>query len=198
MRAHIPTPDELPAQVPHHRDNAFRALCRWILRVAGWRLAGAFPDCPRLVLIAAPHSSWWDGVLGMLMKVGVGIDIAFIGKRELFRGPLGWLLLKLGGIPVDRHSPHGVAGQMVARFAEGGTLWFGLAPEGTRKPVKRWRSGFWHIASDAGVPILPVYFHYPEKIIGIGTLFQPTADKAADLAHLRAWYKPWQGLHHGV
>ena len=74
----------------------------------------------------------------------------------------------------------------------------GVAPEGTRKPVKKWRSGFWHIARAAGVPILPVYFHYPERRIGIGSLFHPGEDCAADLAKLRAFYAPWQGKYRGV
>lgn len=191
-------PDALPALVPKLGNHAGRRLARWIVTRCGWSLGGELPDVPRLVLIAAPHSSWWDGVWGLLVKVAIGIDISFMAKRELFVGPLGWMLRKLGGIPIERSSTHGVVEQMAARLQQSSCLWVGVAPEGTRKPVKKWRSGFWHIARAAGVPILPVYFHYPERRIGIGPLFHPGEDCAADLAKLRAFYAPWQGKYRGV
>ncbi|MDN5925088.1 MAG: lysophospholipid acyltransferase family protein [Xanthomonadales bacterium] len=198
MSATLPQPDELPEQIPHARDNLFRRACRGVLRLAGWQLRGQFPDCPRLVLIVAPHSSWWDGFWGLLFKAGMGVNIAFIGKHELFVGPLGWLLKKLGGMPVDRTAHGGVVGQRVQRFASNEPLWLGIAPEGTRKPVARWKTGFWHIAHAAKVPVLPVYFHYPQKTIGVGPLIELSDDCAADLARLRAFYAPWQGKNRNV
>ena len=191
-------PRQLPASVPQLKSHVGRRLARWILRICGWKLVGDFPDVSRLVLIAAPHSSWWDGVWGMLVKVALGIDISFMGKRELFVGPLGWLVRTLGGIPVERSSTHGVVEQMSERFARQPQLWLGIAPEGTRKPVKKWRTGFWHIAHAAKVPILPVYFHYPERTIGIGPLFQPGDDMVADLQLLRDFYAPWRGKNRSV
>ena len=182
-------------QLPQHGG---RRLCAWYLRRCGWRIEGTFPDLPRLVLIAAPHSSWWDGWWALIAKVALGANVAFVGKRELFVGPLGWLLRTLGGIAVDRGSAHGVVEQMVARFAATPRLWLGLAPEGTRRRVARWRSGFWHVARDARVPILPVAFDYPSRSIVIGALFTPGADMAADLQQLRAWYAPFRGKRHGV
>ncbi|MBO9661582.1 lysophospholipid acyltransferase family protein [Dokdonella sp.] len=161
-------------------------------------MAGTFPNVDKLVLIAAPHSSWWDGVWGLLLKVALGIDIAFMGKRELFRGPLGWLLRRLGGVPIERNATHGVVEQMVARFHANPRLWLGIAPEGTRKRVEKWKTGFWHIAHAAKVPILPVYFDYPSRTIGIGPLFQPGEDLDADLAALREFYRPYRGRHHSV
>lgn len=150
------------------------------------------------MLIAAPHSSWLDGFWGLLIKIAIGIDISFMGKRELFVGPLGWFVRKLGGIPVERGSTHGVVEQMAARFQNTQPLWLGIAPEGTRKPVKQWRTGFWHIARAAGVPILPAYFHYPERTIGVGPLFATSDDMAADLQRLREFYAPWQGRNRDV
>lgn len=97
-------PDALPALVPKLGNHAGRRLARWIVTRCGWSLGGEFPDVPRLVLIAAPHSSWWDRVWGLLIKVAIGIDISFMAKRELFVGPLGWMLRKLGGIPIERSS----------------------------------------------------------------------------------------------
>ena len=82
----------LPPSMPQFAQDGRRRFCSWLLRRCGWRVQGEFPDVPKLVLIAAPHSSWWDGVWGLLVKVAVGADISFMGKRELFRGPLGALL----------------------------------------------------------------------------------------------------------
>jgi 1-acyl-sn-glycerol-3-phosphate acyltransferase len=156
------------------------------------------PDRPKLVLIAAPHSSWWDGVWGLLFRSALGVDVAFMAKRELFIGPLGWLLRKLGGIPIERDNPSGVVGQMTERFASADRFWLGITPEGTRKRVAKWKNGFWHIARKAGVPILPVYFDYPTRTIGLGPLFETSADLDADLAALRAFYAPWRGKHRGT
>ncbi|GAA0711032.1 1-acyl-sn-glycerol-3-phosphate acyltransferase [Dokdonella soli] len=188
----------LPPAMPQLPQNAGRQACAWFLRRCGWRIAGDFPDTAKLVLIAAPHSSWWDGVFGLLFKIALGADIAFMGKRELFRGPLGWALRRLGGIPIERAATHGVVEQMVERFHSSPKLWLGLAPEGTRKRVTNWKSGFWQIARAANVPILPVAFDYPSKTITLGPLFQPGADLAADLAALRSFYAPFRGKRRNV
>jgi 1-acyl-sn-glycerol-3-phosphate acyltransferase len=184
--------------MPRLRDTPHRALCRLILRVAGWKLDGELPDLPLLVLIAAPHSSWWDGVWGLLMKVAIGADIRFMAKQELFRPPLAGVLRQLGGIAVDRGATTGVVGQMLAQFDHQPSLWLGIAPEGTRKPVQRWKSGFWRIAHGAGVPVLPIAFDYPSKSIVIGTPMPTSADLDADLARLRAFYAPFRGKHRKV
>jgi len=188
----------LPPSMPQFGQNAARRFCAWLLRAAGWRLVGTLPDVPKLVLIAAPHSSWWDGVWGLVMKSALGIDVSFMAKRELFAGPLGWLLRRAGGIPIERTQSSGVVEQMTARFAASERLWLGIAPEGTRKRVSKWKNGFWHIARNAGVPILPVYFDYPSRTIGLGPLFETSGDIAADLAALHAFYAPWRGKHRGT
>jgi 1-acyl-sn-glycerol-3-phosphate acyltransferase len=198
MSGHVPTPAQLPPHMPQLRDGLQRRICRGLLRLAGWSLAGEFPDVPRLVLIVAPHSSWWDGIWGLLMKVAMGADVHFMAKQELFRGPLGGLLRKLGGMAIDRASAKGVVEQMIDQFQQHETLWLGIAPEGTRRHVTRWKSGFWHIAHDAGVPILPAYFHYPDKVIGVGPLFQTSNDMDADITQLRTFYAPFMGKHRNV
>ncbi|GAA4857710.1 lysophospholipid acyltransferase family protein [Luteimonas vadosa] len=189
----------LPPRAPRVRRNRLvRWLGRTVLRLGGWRMVGAFPDVPRLVLIGAPHSSNWDGIWGFAAKMALGLDIKILGKRELFWWPLGALLRRLGVIEVDRGVSSGVVGQIAALMVASDKFWLGLAPEGTRKPVARWKPGFWRIAREANVPILPVYFHYPERTIGVGDLFWPGESLDADLARLRAWYQPWQGKHHGA
>ncbi len=188
----------LPPSMPQFRRSSWRRLCAWLLSASGWRLVGALPDRPKLVLIAAPHSSWWDGVWGLLCRSALGADISFIAKREIFVGPLGWALRRVGGIPIERDTANGVVRQMAARFADHERLWLGIAPEGTRKHVTQWKNGFWHIARAAGVPILPIYFDYPSRTIGIGPLFEPGTDLGDDLARLRAFYAPWRGRHRGT
>lgn len=191
-------PAALPSAMPQFRDRAWRHAFRALVGASGWRLEGEFPDVAKAVLVVAPHSSWWDGIWGLLFKVALGADVAFMAKRELFRWPLGGLLRRLGGVAIERGAPRDVVGQMVQRFRTSERLWLGIEPEGTRKHVRKWKSGFWHIAREAGVPVLPCYFDYPRKVIGIGPLFQPTADKDADIAALRVFYAPFRGKHHGV
>ncbi len=198
MSPRVPNPAELPAHMPTLRDGTRRALCRLALRVAGWGLGGEFPDVARLVLIVAPHSSWWDGFWGLLVKVAIGADVRFMAKQELFHAPLGSTLRALGGMPIDRGATKGVVEQMVDEFARRDALWLGVAPEGTRKPVARWKSGFWNIAHGAGVPILPVAFHYPTRTIVVGSPLVTSADMDADMARLRAFYAPFKGKHRNV
>ena len=190
-----PVPEQMPRLPP---APLVGPVCRWIFARCGWRMAGEFPDVAKLVAIAAPHSSNWDVVWGLLVKFGLRLDVRFIGKREAFFWPLGPLLRRFGGIPIDRSGAHGVVGEMRTQFEQRKGFWLAIAPEGTRKPVKKWKSGFWHIAHDAGVPILPIYFHYPERTIGFGPLFHTSDDMAADLARIREFYVPWQGKNRGT
>lgn len=188
----------LPPSAPSAHGGMFRAFARFLLRLGGWKFVGAFPDVPHLLLIAAPHSSAWDAYWGLLVKIAYGMDISFLAKRETFWFPLGPLLSWLGGMPIDRRSASGVVEQVAASFAANDRKWVVLAPEGTRRAVDKWRSGFWHIAKRANVPLCGVYFHYPERTIGIGPVFDLTDDADADIARIRAWYRPYQGKNRGV
>jgi 1-acyl-sn-glycerol-3-phosphate acyltransferase len=173
-------------------------ICRWILVRCGWSMPGEFPNVPKLVAIAAPHSSNWDLIWALLFKVGLRIEVRFMGKREAFFWPLGLVLRACGGIPIDRKAAKNVVGEMAAQFARQEKLWLAIAPEGTRKKVQEWKSGFWRIAHATNVPILPVYFHYPERVIGIGPLFHTSGDIDADIARIRAFYAQFQGKNHGT
>lgn len=189
----------LPPNVPRTPDRPWlRAFARWLLRLGGWRMQGAFPDLPKVVLIGAPHSSNWDGFWGFVVKVALGLDIRIIAKQQLFWWPLGVLLTKLGVIPVNRGAAGNLVDEIVKRFEREERLWIGIAPEGTRKRVERWKAGFWKIAKGANLVVVPAYFHYPEKVVGIGEPFVLGDDMHADLARIRAWYAPWQGKHRGV
>ena len=181
------------------RNRFMEGLGRAIMRLCGWRMVGGFPDVRRLVLIAAPHSSNWDGLLGFAAKVGMGVNLAILGKDSLFRIPLlGRFLRRQGVIPVDRSASHGVVGQAVEAIRNADRMWFTIAPEGTRKLVQRWKPGFWHIARNAGVPVVPAYFDYANKVIGIGPPFELSDDMHADIARIQRWYRPFKGRNHDV
>lgn len=190
----------MPPNAPQVRPNRFvRWVGRSMLWVGGWRMVGMLPDIPKLVMIGAPHSSNWDGVWGFAAKMALGLDVKILGKDSLFKVPmLGALLRWLGVIPVDRSKAHGVVEQAAEMILQADRFWFGLAPEGTRKRVEKWKPGFWKIAKAANVPVLPAYFHYPDKIIGFGELFHLSDDPAADMARIRDWYRPWKGKNRGT
>ena len=200
MAAHAPLLPAIPANMPQlPRQRRFsRWLGRTVLRLGGWRVTGTLPDIPRLVLIAAPHSSNWDGIWGMAAKMALGFDARVLGKDALFWWPLSIVLRRLGVIPLDRSRPQGVVEQAIDLIRSSPKMWFALAPEGTRKPVEKWKSGFLKIAHGAGVPVLMAYFHYPQKTIGIGPLFHTSGDLEADMAAVRDWYRPWQGKNRGT
>ena len=190
----------LPPNAPRMPRNRFiEWLGRTILRALGWRMVGGFPDIPKAVVIAAPHSSNWDGLLGFAAKFGMGVKLSILGKDALIRIPLlGSLLRWQGVIPVDRSAAHGVVGQAAEAIRNAERMWYAIAPEGTRKWVERWKPGFWHIARNAGVPVVPAYFDYANKVIGIGPPFELGDDMHADIARIQRWYKPFKGRNHDV
>jgi len=190
----------LPPQAPRARRLAWeRGFARWALRRGGWRIQGTLPDIPKAVIIGAPHSSNWDGIWVYFASTAMGLDIRILGKPVLFRIPLlGFILRRYGGFPASQDPDHSVLEQASAQFRDADRLWYGIAPEGTRKPVTRWKIGFWKIAKANDVPIVPVYLHYPDKVIGIGPLFHTGDDMRADIERLRDFYRPFEGRHHGI
>ncbi|NOT10066.1 MAG: glycerol acyltransferase [Gemmatimonadales bacterium] len=174
--------------VPRRGGPIRAALGRGFLRVLGWRVETEFPNLAKCVVSAAPHSSNWDFFLGIAAVFALRLDIRWIGKKELFRGPLDPLMRWLGGIPVDRSAPQHFVDEMARAFAARTGLLVAIAPEGTRTPVPKWKTGFLRIARGAGVPVVPGYFDNARKRIGFGTPIHLTDDAEGDLARLRAFY----------
>jgi len=153
-----------------------------VLRTAGWRFAGAVPDVAKAVIIVAPHSSNWDFVIGAAGMLALDLELCFLGKHTLFEGPLAPLMRGLGGIPVDRSRPgSGIVTEMAARFAAAERLLLALAPEGTRRSVGRWKSGFHTIAVAAEVPIAAVALDWGARQIRFGPMLQPSAEVERDV-----------------
>jgi 1-acyl-sn-glycerol-3-phosphate acyltransferase len=146
-------------------------------------------------VIAAPHTSNWDLPFMLAVAYALGVKPSWLGKRELFRPPLGWILRPLGGIAVDRSAPKGLVGQAVARFAECDDLFLVIPPSGTRARAPYWKSGFYHVARGAGVPILCAYLDYRERVGGIGPALTPSASIAADMDRIRAFYATKQAKY---
>ncbi len=170
-----------------------KRLARLILWVGGWTPVGEIPDLPKAVLIAAPHTSNWDGFWALVYKVAVGLDVRFFAKHSLFWFPLGALLRGLGGVPLDRSQAGSAVAIAVAMFEANETFFFGLAPEGTRALRDGWKSGFYRIATDAKVPILLGFLDYRNKRIGIGGRLDVTGDTAVDLRKCAEFYATIEG-----
>lgn len=174
--------------VPRRGGAVTAAVGRGMLWLLGWRIEGGLPDLTKVLVIVAPHSSGWDFFVGIATVFALRLDAHFVGKAELFRGPLGVVMRALGGLPVDRHHPQGFVAQLVAMFASRDSLILAMAPEGTRQPVARWKSGFYRVALGAGVPIVPVYLDNARKRLGFGAPVHPTGDAEREIAELRACY----------
>ena len=170
-------------------------LASVLLRALGWRVVGEVPAQQRkYVLIGAPHTSNWDFPLMLLAVLKVGLDLHWMGKDSLFPFPFRGLMKWLGGIPIDRSQATGQVAQTVARFRASERLVVLIPPEGTRAKVARWKTGFYHIADGAGVPILLGFVDARRKELGFGPLYFPSGDIERDLPEIKAFYQDKQGI----
>jgi len=165
-----------------------RFIAEIFLRITGWEIEGDPPTADKFVLIAAPHTSNWDLAYLLALAMRCGVRPRWMGKHTLFRGPMGPVMRAVGGIPVRRHLRENVVQQMARAFVEHDTLCLTVPPEGTRGWVPAWKSGFYHIARTANVPIALGYLDYGRKRGGFGPSLEPTGDLKADMDVIRAFY----------
>lgn len=161
----------------------------------GWKIQGEMENCPKMVIIVAPHTSNWDFIVGMGAKVALGLNGKWLGKHTIFFWPLGILLRWLGGIPIDRASSHGTVEQVIEVFQKNEQMVLGLSPEGTRTRIEKWKMGFYHIALGAGVPIIPVSLDYGRKILRIGNKIVPTGNEPQDFKLIHDYFAPAKAKH---
>lgn len=184
------------ARVPR-RGNAFsRWLGRFGLRLLGWKLAGDLPDLPKMVLIGAPHTTNMDGVIALGTLLALGLRANTMIKDSAFKGPLGVILRWFGAIPVARHSPKGIVEQSVDAFNQRDQFLLLIAPEGTRTSATEWKSGFYRIAAQANVPIVPAACHYGSRIITFSPPVFPTGNYEADLRRILEFIRDHGAARH--
>lgn len=169
-----------------------QALVAAAIRVSGWKIVGTPPR--RGIFVGAPHTSNWDYVLTLMTVWRAGLSPRILVKKELFRGPLGWVLRATGSIPVDRNNPGDLI-ERLARAAEADQPFvLVLAAEGTRKKTEYWKSGFYRLSQQTGLPVILGFVDGTHKTAGIGPSFMPTGDVRADMDVVRAFYADKDGV----
>jgi 1-acyl-sn-glycerol-3-phosphate acyltransferase len=178
-------------------SSARRLLRRLVRRAflrAGWRFIGERPALRACVLVAAPHTSYWDLFYMLGVALVFDIRLCWLAKHTVFWWPLGSVFRRLGGIPVDRRAPGRMVEQLATRIRESEDFMLVVAPEGSRGRRDHWRSGFYHIARAAQVPIVPIVLDFGRKETGVGPTIVPTGDCRADMDRIRAFYAGRTGL----
>ena len=174
--------------------RGLRARAAWaLLRAFGWRVVLATPVPAKCVIAFYPHTSNWDFPVGLAAKWVVDIDFRWVGKDSLFATPFAALFRRWGGIPVNRRESTGFVAQMHDALRRHDDFRLVIAPEGTRAAAPHWKSGFWHLARAAGVPIGLAFVDYASREIGIGAWLDTTDDAHADVARMAAFYGRFTG-----
>jgi 1-acyl-sn-glycerol-3-phosphate acyltransferase len=172
-----------------------RWLARTWYRLRGWKMVGQKPAIPKCVVLGAPHTSNGDFFAFLAVASHFDLPARYIGKHTLFRPPFGGLMRRLGGIPVRRDSKQGLVAQVTAAFEHARSMALVIAPEGTRGRADHWKSGFYRIATAAGVPIVCGFVDHSTKTLGLGPTIFPSGDIEADMNQIRAFYSGKTGKH---
>ena len=167
----------------------WRNFCGWLLRVMGWTVDSGLVPEDKCIILGVPHTSIWDFAISYLYYKSVGGDAKCMVKKEFFWGPLGWLLRRLGGIPVDRKNPSALVLSVIREMKSQKVVHLAIAPEGTRKPVKKWKTGFHTIAREVGCPVYLGYFDWRTKHVGRGEKFEVTDNARADMERIQQIYE---------
>ena len=192
------SPTQIPQVYRAYRPRFVQFLARLLLKIFGWKVDGAIPEMKEnenLVLIAAPHTSNWDGIFGFAAILGLDVKISYFGKYTLFKQPLlGRFLKYMGGIPVNKNKPgSGLVKEAIENIGKlKGTL-IAMAPEGTRSKTERWRTGFLRIAKAVDAKIFVAAFDFKTKRIVLDKFFQPSDDMQKDLENLKIYYQQFTG-----
>ena len=177
--------------------TVLRAGSLAVLKLKGWRVEGALPaHAHKCVLIAAPHTTNWDLPYTLMAAFVLRLNVYWMGKASIFRPPFGPVMRWLGGIAVRREQSNSlVAASAAALRAADGPVQLIVPPQGTRGKTTQWKTGFYYIAREAGLPILLAYIDYPNKRVGLGPVFEPSGDVERDMQAVKAFYAPLRGRH---
>src|SRR3989338_9536993 len=167
----------------------------WLFKLIGWKIVGDLPDLKKYIVIVAPHTSNWDLIICLLARYAAGVKINFIAKHQVFVPPLSWILKAMGGSPINRSVHQNKVDFIVNLYNEREEYRFGLAPEGTRSPVQRWKQGFYHIAVRANIPIVMIGPDYASKEIRIAETFWPTGNINEDFPKIIDFFRTIKGYH---
>lgn len=178
------SPDPRPTLL----SRAVRRILLWFYQTRGWTAVGAPPPDRRCVIIAAPHTSNWDFINFLGLTNALGIHAHFMGKKSLFRWPMTRFMKDMGGVAIDRSKSRNYVEATIAEFARRDEFMLVIAPEGTRSVVTQWRTGFYHIALGAKVPLVLGWIDYQRKMGGLGPAFMPTGDYEADMRTIVDFY----------
>ncbi len=181
--------------IPERSPRAGSALLAWIgrcgLRLVGWRVTGALPNTDKLIVIAAPHRSNWDWVIGVCGLWALRLKFSYFIKEAVMVWPLSILIRKTGGIPIDRSNPKGLTDQVIQAFDQAEKFYFAITPEGTRKKGVPWKTGFLRIAYASDVPVVPMVIDYQSKEFKLHAPFKLSKETEADLDTVLEFYKPY-------
>ena len=186
---------QIPERLRGSRSGILRKIGRFGINISGWTIKGNVPDEERIVLIAAPHTSNWDFVLAMLAIFGLNIKLRWLGKHSIFKPGFKFFFEWLGGIPVYRDNPSTLIESIVDIVKKEKSIVIAMTPEGTRKKVKRWKTGFLRIAKQTQSKILLISIDATTKSIEIGKIFNPTGDNEEDLAFIQKYYSSFRGIN---
>lgn len=170
-------------------------LARFILNITGWKIEGSLAPIPKLIIISAPHTSMWDFVWGFLFARAVGIKPKFLIKSKYFFWPLGPILRALGAIPVYPNRHTRFYQQMIEQLKKATSFYLIITPEGTRKAVKRWRTGFYKMSIDTGMPLQLGAVNYSERKLMLGPLYEPTGSIEEDMPKIQGWFRARWAKH---
>jgi len=172
-----------------------RRLARRLLTLAGWKVMYRAPATKKAVIVFYPHTSNWDFVIGILVRSAIRLPVRFAAKDTLFAWPLGAVFRRLGGIPVNRRERTGFVTQMAAEFRRRDEFYLAITPEGTRRLTPGWKSGFYRLALEAGVPLGLAFIDYARREIGVVDYLTLVGDEEADFQHIRQNYAGRLGRH---
>jgi 1-acyl-sn-glycerol-3-phosphate acyltransferase len=196
-QVHIDGSTARPAAFRGVGSEIVRGISAAYLKLSGWKVCGDWPSLDKVVLVAAPHTSNWDGLNMLAAAAFYRVKLRWMGKASLTRGPFGWMMKALGCVPIDRSQSNDVVRIMSEAFGGSESMVLAIPPEGTRSAVREWKSGFYHIAVAAGVPIVLSVLDYGTKRVSLAAVVYPSGDYEADLAIIRGFYVGAKGKKAG-